>query len=105
LNILQKAIDDEFIVSFVSYIEFLGYKDVTQTMEDFIALADVIEINKSIVNQTISLRKTHRIKLPDAIIASTALVHNLTLISHNTRDFTNIKGLALIDPYKLQSSV
>lgn len=105
MNILQKAIDDEFIVSFVSYIEFLGYKDVTQTMEDFIALADVIEINKSIVNQTISLRKTHRIKLPDAIIASTALVHNLTLISHNTRDFTNIKGLALIDPYKLQSSV
>jgi len=74
-------------------------------MEDFIALADVIEINKSIINQTISLRKTHRIKLPDSIIASTAIVHNLTLISHNTRDFTNIKGLALIDPYKLQSSV
>jgi len=98
---VKKAIDDVFIVSFVSYIEFLGYKNVTQTMESFIALAEVIEINKSIINQTILLRKTHRIKLPDAIIAATAIVHNLILISHNAKDFLNINGLHLIDPYKL----
>lgn len=70
-------------------------------MIDFIALADVIEINKAIINQTISLRKARRIKLPDAIIAATAIVHNLTLISHNTKDFVNITGLIIFDPYKL----
>jgi len=70
-------------------------------MENFIALADVIEINKTIINQTILLRKAHPIKLPDAIIAATAIVHNLTLISHNTKDFINIKRLRILDPYKL----
>ena len=29
-DFISKAIDDAFIVSFVSYIEFLGYKDVSQ---------------------------------------------------------------------------
>ena len=95
------AINDYFTVSFITYIEFLGYKAVTQANKDFIALANVIEIDKNIIDTCIELRKTHRIKLPDAIIAATALVHNLTIISRNTADFKNIEGLDVIDPYKL----
>ncbi len=33
----------------------------------------------------------------DLIIAATALVHDLTLVTHNTRDFQNIPGLHLED--------
>ncbi|CAN5393106.1 hypothetical protein BH10BAC3_BH10BAC3_30350 [soil metagenome] len=40
-------------------------------------------------------------KLGDAIIAATALVHNLTLLSPNTADFKNITGLVVIDPHAL----
>jgi predicted nucleic acid-binding protein len=101
LGFIAKTIDDSFIISFITYIEFLGYKDVSQSMENFIALATIIEVNKPIINQTILLRKAYRIKLPDAIIAATAIVHNLTLISHNTKDFVNIKGLPIFDPYSL----
>jgi predicted nucleic acid-binding protein len=93
------AIDDSFNVSFVSYIEFVGYKNVTPAMESFIALANVIEINKHIINQTILIRKAHRIKLPDAIIAATAIIYDLILVSHNTKDFKNIKKLHVVDPY------
>ena len=50
-------------------------------------------------NETIALRKIQKIKLPDAIIAATALVHNLTIISRNTSDFKNITGLTCLDPY------
>ncbi|TAE34104.1 MAG: PIN domain-containing protein [Cytophagales bacterium] len=32
-------------------------------------------------------------KLPDAIIAATAIVHNLTLLSTNDSDFERIEGL------------
>jgi predicted nucleic acid-binding protein len=99
-----QAIDDSFNVSFVSYIEFVGYKNVTKAMEGFIALADVIEINKSIINQTVLIRKAHPIKLPDAIIAATAIVYDLILVSHNTKDFKNIKKLNIVDPYKLSNS-
>lgn len=38
-------------------------------------------------------------KLPDAVVAATVLVHNLTLISRNTVDFRNIHGLTCLDPY------
>ncbi len=50
------------------------------------------------------LQKTfgaNKIKLPDAIIAATALVYDLFLISRNTGDFKNINYLKLIDPYNL----
>lgn len=33
----------------------------------------------------------------DLLIASTALVHGLTLATHNTRDFTDVPGLVLED--------
>jgi|SRR6185503_757722 len=83
---VASAIDLKFVISFVSYIEVLGYKNVSEEMENFVSLAEVIELNKSIIDQTILLRKKYKIKLPDALIAATAMVHNLVLLSHNTKD-------------------
>ena len=37
-------------------------------------------IDDNVVDTTIVLRKNRKIKLPDAIIAATALVHNMTLL-------------------------
>jgi tRNA(fMet)-specific endonuclease VapC len=33
----------------------------------------------------------------DLVIASTALVHGLTLVTHNTQDYENIAGLSVVD--------
>ena len=33
----------------------------------------------------------------DMMIAATALVHNLTLATHNTQDYANVSGLRLVD--------
>jgi tRNA(fMet)-specific endonuclease VapC len=33
----------------------------------------------------------------DLLIAATALVHNLTLVTHNIRDFANVPGLTVQD--------
>ena len=101
LQFLANIINENFTVSFVTYIEFLGYKDGTQASENFIALADVIEINKTIIDICIALRKTQSIKLPDAIIAATALALEYTIITNNEMDFANIKGLKMINPHKL----
>jgi tRNA(fMet)-specific endonuclease VapC len=35
--------------------------------------------------------------LPDLLIAATALVHNLALVTHNTRDFAYVSGLTIVD--------
>ena len=101
LRFLESVIDEDFTVSFITYIEFLGYKGATKDSESFIALADMIEINMPIIDACIALRKAQRIKLPDAIIAATALTHNLIIISRNISDFNNIPELRVIDPHSL----
>ncbi len=67
----------------------------------FIDSAVVFPLDDVIVNHTITLRKLYRLKTPDAIIASTAVVQQLTLLTSNTRDFTHIAKLAIIDPMTL----
>jgi len=76
LGQIKKIIDDNFIISFITYIEFLGYSNAPESLEEFVSLANVIEINKGIIDQTILIRKAYRIKLPDAIIAATATVYD-----------------------------
>ena len=49
--------------------------------------------DKAVTDKVIELRQTTAIKLPDAIIAATALVHDLTLWTHNTDDFKNVPKL------------
>jgi tRNA(fMet)-specific endonuclease VapC len=43
------------------------------------------------------LQRGIQVATPDLMIASVALVHNLTLVTHNTADFQNIPGLRLDD--------
>jgi len=46
----------------------------------------------------IQLRQQHAMSLGDALIAATALHHNLSLATHNVTDFEWIKPLTVIDP-------
>ena len=41
---------------------------------------------------------SHKLSLPDALIAATALVHNLELYTLNTKDFRFISNLKLYQP-------
>ena len=100
---IKKIIDENFIISFITYIEFLGYSNASESLEEFVSLANVIEINKRIIDQTILIRKAYRIKLPYAIIAATAMIYDFTLISRNTKDFEGIQGLKLLNPYIIVS--
>ena len=53
-----------------------------------------------VVQRTISLCKQRKIKLPDAIVAATALSENMVLVTRNTWDFKNIDGLVLLNPWE-----
>lgn len=70
-------------------------------METFINYATILGLDNGVVDKTIAIRKSKKIKLPDAIIVATALVYNLTLVSRNIDDFNTIQGLNLIDPQSL----
>jgi len=102
LTFISKIIDDEFNLSVISKIEVLGYPNIKESTVKFIALANVFNIDDRIVDVTIQLRREYlKIKLPDAIIAATALVNNFELITRNTKDFKKIKSLKVIDPFDL----
>jgi predicted nucleic acid-binding protein len=92
-------------ISIVTNIELFATKDISEEeyllLKKFVAIAVVHPVNTALVQSTIEIRQNYKIKLPDAIIAATALTFGLTLISRNGKDFENIAGLKLIDPHRL----
>jgi len=102
---LQNIIDQNaHHLSVINQIELLGYNGSVSQMrpiEDFISISNILPLSDAVVANTINLRKMHKIKLPDAIIAATALAYNLTLISRNTSDFQKIDKLKCINPHKV----
>lgn len=100
---LEKLLDKQQVaLSVIVRLELLswvGPPAAMQIVEDFIAGTHVLPLNEAVVQQTIQLRQHYRIKLPDAIIAATALVHNLPLITRNTADFQMLPGLQLVNPH------
>jgi len=96
---LSEIIDDQINISSINKMELLGFSNVEQDLIDFVGFAEIYHIDDKIIDQTIELRKKYKIKLPDAIIAATAIVHNFTLISRNSSDFLKITELNYINPY------
>jgi predicted nucleic acid-binding protein len=70
-------------------------------LRDFIAASTVLDLTENTILHTIEIRKNFRLKLPDAIIAATALANNLTLITRNLSDFEKVAELNSINPYNL----
>ncbi len=105
LSFIDDIIDGQFYMSVINKIELLGFTGITKSEEqkftELINAAIVLELNEDIVNSTIELRKRYKTKLPDAIIAASALVNKCTIVTHNTKDFEKVKGLEVIDPYRL----
>jgi len=91
----------DLTVSAVTKIEVLGWVNATQEqlqpLYDFMETATILPINEIVIEKTIAIRQTKKIALGDAIIAATALVYGLILISHNISDFKNIAALQVID--------
>lgn len=98
--------NNEPLISVVTRIELFASTSITEkektSLEEFVQVATIFDsINEDIVQQTILIRQQNKVKLPDAIIAATAIAHKLTLVTRNTSDFKNIQGLTVLDPYNV----
>jgi predicted nucleic acid-binding protein len=88
--------------SVITKIELLGFNQTTTEENQARLLLSRLQefpLTTKIAEETIRIRKSHRIKLPDAVIAATAIVHQLTIITRNTSDFSAIVGLNYINPF------
>lgn len=52
-------------------------------------------LDTNVVNKTIELRRKYKKKLPDTIIAATAIVNGLTIATRNVSDFNGIDNLSV----------
>lgn len=98
-EIIEPFLNYNFGISFISEVELLGFKNITDLQESKLKLlindCFYIDWSVKIKESTIQLRRKYNIKLPDAIVAASSLVYNIPLVTAD-KDFSKINGLDLI---------
>ena len=93
---------ESVLISIITWMEVLvGEQADDSALRDFLATHfEIIPLEAAIAETAVQIRRSHRLRLPDAIIWATAQVHEATLVTRNTRDFNpDWEGIHL--PYKL----
>ncbi|HXT51585.1 MAG TPA: PIN domain-containing protein [Thermoanaerobaculia bacterium] len=54
-----------------------------------------LPVDREVAEQAGRIRRESGLRLPDALIAATAVVHGLVLATRNRRDFDRVRGLRL----------
>jgi toxin FitB len=95
-------------VSAVSYVEVLGFHRLGDSerghFEAFFAEARVLPLSQPVLDAAVRLRQAMKIKLGDSLVAGTALLYDLTLVTRNVDDFIGIEGLRILNPFDQRSS-
>ncbi|MBM6499123.1 type II toxin-antitoxin system VapC family toxin [Flavobacterium macrobrachii] len=97
--IVETFLDYNIGISFISEMELLGVFSISKiqksNMQKIIDQCFVIDFNLEIKKSAIQLKQKYKVKLPDAIIAATAIHYNIPFITADA-DFKIIKELDLI---------
>ena len=62
-----------------------GLQEATRQAID--ANFECIELSEAVLQESLNLRRTHRLKLPDAMIWASARVNGWQLVTRNTKNF------------------
>jgi predicted nucleic acid-binding protein len=86
-------------LSFMTELELIGYKNITTNEEtriyNLINDCTIIQLNDQVKRKYALLRRQYNLKLVDAIIAATAIVYDLPLITAD-KQFKIVSELNLI---------
>ena len=103
---LAEQQETEVQISIVSAMELIaGCRDKTEMRElqKFLERCTFLPITATISQVAFQLMESfylsHGLTLPDALIAATAIEHDLTLYTRNTRHFRMIPQLEINQPY------
>ncbi len=98
---IDSLLKNSFNISIITKIEFLSWSRLNDDVEldkkakAFVSYATLFDLDDSIAQTTIKLRRKFKTKTPDAIIAATALVNNMAVVTNNRSDFEAL-GLDVI---------
>ncbi len=93
----DKELDKEINISIITKVEILAW-DPPDPSDLIIARkftdgASIFPVDDNIGDIAVSIRKATKVKLPDVLIAATAIVRDLTLVADNDKDFNKILEL------------
>lgn len=96
-----KSLEPVYLISAVTRMELLGFPGMTENERSrVIALLSEltrVPIDAEIEDEAISVRKEGNLKLPDAIIAATALTREAVLVTAD-EDFAKVPDLEVVNP-------
>lgn len=79
----------EYFISVITEIELLSFAGLEDAQKDglmrLIEDMEVIEIDQAVKRCAIALRRDHRLKLPDALIAASALTRDAVLVTNDSQ--------------------
>lgn len=104
INFMHDVMNNMPAISVITKIELLGFNTNPahyQILENFVQDVTLFELSAGIVESCIMNRKEYKTKVPDAIIAATALENKLELLTRNVADFKNIRTLTVLNPHSL----
>lgn len=102
--------DESCYASSISIVEVLGYGGLsphqTSFFETFFQEVYLHPVDYATIQEATRLRQHRKLSLGDAIVAATASIHQLTLVTANTKDFKKLQdaiypSLDLINPLEV----
>ena len=89
----------DIYLSFITELELIGFKKISAKEEfqihEILKDCSIIPLNERIKEKYVDIRKSYHLKLPDAVIAATALVLDVPLITSD-KQFKTVEDIKLI---------
>jgi predicted nucleic acid-binding protein len=96
---IEQYLNAEFFISDITVLEYLGVKGLSvaqiSARKMVIEACHIINFNTTIRDAAIELKQQYNVKIPDAIIAATALINRKVLLTAD-KDFKKIKEITLL---------
>ncbi len=87
----------QYFISVISEMELLSYPSLDEAaltrIRGFLSEIRVVELDEEVREIAIDLRRKHKLKLPDAIVAATAVSLRAQLITNDTK-LLRVPGLS-----------
>ena len=92
-------------ISIITEIELLSWPKISRVeignISEFLSNLESIGLTEEIKIAKIQLRKSTGLKIPDAVIAATAITQAVPLLTNNLKDFEKVHFLKILDPMNL----
>jgi predicted nucleic acid-binding protein len=79
----------EYLISVITEIELLSFAGLEEVQRDSLSRLiedmEVVQIDQTVKQNAIVLRRDYRLKLPDALIAASALARDAVLVTNDSQ--------------------